>query len=894
MSGTEELLTAVREGRVGQVPALLAELDPAGRRACLAELKELRKQERAADWNRRNAGRTAALLVAGAGCHGGSAGAATWIGGRDFADSVLRHPVLFEVVDVQGEEWQADVATRLGAKRGSSWQWEYFELVDRIVRRTGCAVPASEGYLREWLNRTIWHHRQGKDHPYVPLVERLRADPLLPALLPRVFELADVGVLDGAHRGPEGTWSSALAELAASGHLDRAELIDLTTARLLRGGRAGDQRIFLSVLDALAPTPEEYAARARDLVALLDGVPVVAEHAQRWLGELDEAGLVEPELLAEASATVLFRSEKKLVRAQLGLLDRAVKRSPERAGALVLAAAEAFGHPDAQVQERALNLVARHLKRAGDAVLPQLLAAAEGLDPAHHARAGALFGAPVGGEEPDTDWAALLPPAPQPRPLGEPIATPEEVAEELSALLADLEPGVAAFERTLDGLVRHAHRDRAALAEALAPVLRIHQWRGVSDWHDCRPQDVLYVAAAVAGQVRVVRSWYLPNGRERTPLQGDRTGVYGRVLAARLEEAGWRVQEDRPPLLLATPTDATGALDARALVERLAAYEAARAVPGGADLGAALLRVTPTADPAVRDAAERLDSPAGRWLAQWLREGGLPHQTSQRVLFAPEPARRARENSWERWWESLRRIEVAQPGIGDGPRGPAGERLEPQFLELVASTEPSVARVRRLDNWYWLPTAHWSAALPHHREELVARWLGRFADAADRDQGGAPQLLPLIAESGGPAGLALHLALAYGLGARHADDRTAAVDGLLVLAAREQLDAALLGRELAELVALGTVKLNRLALALEAAAATGAYAAVWPVLAAALPGLLATEAPRGAGELVAVAADCARRLKARGPIAEVDAVAARAGSSRLVKEARALRDVLAG
>ncbi|MFD0530792.1 hypothetical protein ACFQ1I_35695 [Kitasatospora arboriphila] len=169
----------------------------------------------------------------------------------------------------------------------------------------------------------------------------------------------------------------------------------------------------------------------------------------------------------------------------------------------------------------------------------------------------------------------------------------------------------------------------------------------------------------------------------------------------------------------------------------------------------------------------------------------------------------------------------------------------------------------------------------------------RFASAADLDVRGGADLLPALAEAAARPP-AIHLALAYGLGARHPEDRTAAVDALLVLAARGDLDGALLGHEIAELVALGPVKPNRLTESLRAAADTGAHGTVWSVLVAALPRLLAGEPPRGVGELLAVAADCARRCAARGPIPEVTALAARGGSSRAVREAAALQEVLAG
>ncbi|MEV0532387.1 DUF6493 family protein [Kitasatospora sp. NPDC050463] len=894
MSGVEDLLEAVREGRTPQVPALVAALGPAERRACLPALKELRKQTRG-EWSKAANARLGALLVAGAGCHAGPAGAATWIGGRDFTGrSWARHPALGEVVAAQPVEWQIEVVTRLAERRGSGWGWELYPLIERVVRRTGCPVPATDAFTTEWLDQLA--AGDGRHGWARTLLESLREDAFTPVLLPRVFELADVGWRFEQRRTdrPGDSWPAALAGLAQCGVLDGADLIDRCLARLVRGGKPGDQRAFLAVLVALAPTPDAYAKQVRSLVALLDGLSVVAGHAQQVLAELDAAALVEPEVLAQASAVVLFRTEKKLVKAQLGWLDKAARRSPERAGPVVLAAAEAFGHPDTALQERALAVVARHLKAAGEAVLPELRSAAEGLNPAHHARAGELLGAPVGGDDPDTGWSELLPPAPAPAPLAEPIATPAEVAEELSALLAADRPGVAVFERTLDGLVRHARLDRAALAEALAPVLRVHPWNGVGRWHDCGPRDILYVAAAVAGQVDPHQRGTVFRAKGRSPLRGQHNTRYGNVFAARLTEAAERVTADRPPLLLATPTDATGALAAATLVDRLAGYQAAGVEPGEADLHAALLRLTVTTDQAVLAAADRLTSPAGRWTARWLREGGLPGQPSDRVRFAPGRGTGSRALHQEHWWEDLKRICVAQPGLGGGPRGPAGERLGADFRALLEGTEPSVARARQQNEWLWQPTAHWAAVLPHHREELAARWLDWFADSADRERRGAAGLVPVLAEAGGPAGPALHLALAYGLGARFPEDRTAAVDALLVLAARGDLDGALLGRELGVLVTEGTVKPSRLAQALAVAAATGAYGTVWSVLAPALPAVLPGAPVRGTADLVAVAADCARRSAARGPIAEVGEAAAGPGASRLVKEARALRDVLAG
>ncbi|MES4831929.1 hypothetical protein ABVB25_33055, partial [Streptomyces anthocyanicus] len=104
-----------------------------------------------------------------------------------------------------------------------------------------------------------------------------------------------------------------------------------------------------------------------------------------------------------------------------------------------------------------------------------------------------------------------------------------------------------------------------------------------------------------------------------------------------------------------------------------------------------------------------------------------------------------------------------------------------------------------------------------------------------------------------------------------------------------------------QLVRRGAVKPARLADAVRTAAATGANATVWAVLRQVLPVLLAdlstggatTSSARGLGELLAVAAECAERTGERGSLPHLSGVADRRGTSRLVTQARRLREALA-
>ncbi|MDG9703881.1 hypothetical protein QC029_16890 [Streptomyces sp. DH37] len=155
------------------------------------------------------------------------------------------------------------------------------------------------------------------------------------------------------------------------------------------------------------------------------------------------------------------------------------------------------------------------------------------------------------------------------------------------------------------------------------------------------------------------------------------------------------------------------------------------------------------------------------------------------------------------------------------------------------------------------------------------------------------RMLARLAEAGGPAGYALHGRIAWKIGCPWIGyDRDDAVDALLLLAAQRRLDGRLLAGQLQALIRNGSSSPKRVTDGLRAAAETGAYVTVWSVPEAALPALLRGTPVREAGALLALAVECALRCAAKSRTPEVEAVAARTGSSQTVKHARLLRDVL--
>ncbi|WP_225827678.1 DUF6493 family protein [Streptomyces naphthomycinicus] len=894
------LMEAVRAGDTAKTLRLVTAMTTGERRAAVDGLKALRKELRGVPWWERRSERILpALHLAGAACHTGAAAAAAWLAASDLRWSQAPADTLLRALEARDPGWLADVAHRL-AQRPASARVP-FELMAGLVGRAGCEVPVTDAYVIGWVRYVgdARHRREG-------VVDVLRREPHLAALVGGLFALSDVSEVHWLLGEGQGPWPRALAALAREGVLDRASLAGLCVARLLRGGGPTDHRVFLPFLTELALTREEERARVPDWTALArDAVSPVASHAQSVLTALALAGELTARQLTEASEGLLFRREKKLVRAQLVLLGKVLSHGTAAAAELLPVLAQAFGHEDTQVQERALKLVERHAGGLGSAAARDtLVGAAERLAPALRPRAAAALGvASIGSEE---VFEEVLPPVPEPVRLDAAPRTAEELAEELGALLAS-DGDVGTFERALDGLVRHAYQDPDALREALVPVVGARWWGADASREWPRTDDMFgngrygtldaqngldLLLATLHGRVATAT---LHAAVRQGPKEHECAhSALARVFDARLREVAYRLRTEPLPLLLATPTWSTGLLEPADLVARLAEYRRLDARAGAADFAQALLRVRRDDRAAAEEAAVRArtlgtregvrlarwlttDNPTpGSRLASWLRTG----------TAAPDPARRRTKGA---------RI-LVEPG--EIPELRAGF---PQEFRLLGRPLSVVSDRWHCTHWDDAIRPHWLAVLPERRELVAARMLPDLAGTAVGEDRGAA-VLPLLAEAGGEAGEAVHLCVAYGLGARHQEDRLAAVDALLVLAARGQLDMVRLGTDLGELVGRGAVKPQRLAESARTAAETGAHATTWEILRYALPvplaGLVsarpqeAAVAARSLGELLAVAAECAERSGARGDVPHLAETAARSGSSRLVVQARRLRDAL--
>ncbi|GIG88717.1 DUF6493 family protein [Plantactinospora endophytica] len=854
---TGSIFDLILRREVESVANALAGLPEPARRQLGVELVAFVRRLRDNSWSGREA---AALAVAAVGCLPSAAKAAEVLGRRTVDVDMAAGPPVVATARQRGIDWLPDLARRL-ADRLSGTPPQSWGLVAYLFAEEKLPPPAGDRFVEGWLAEMSWPTEWARA---APLVDRLRADPFLDPLLPRLFEVdglgGRLGFEDHRTRTPMAL-PHALVRLAAEGRIDRAVLLGGCVDRLVRGDRAAALRPFVVLHDLLAPTPAERAERSGDYLRLLaDGPGPVASMAQKALRvdidlELDE--------LLDTSRAVLTRPEKGLVRTQLGWLDQLARQHPARAAEIVDVLGTAAGHPAVDLRDRAAALAAKH------GTTSTSTSTSTSAPTSASASAGVVVRS---GDD--------LPPVPAPPPLPPPITDPDELAEEVAGLLGT---GLRALplERVLDAVTRLTGTDQPRVTRALTPVLARHgaaehRW-SPSCLHG--PVDDLLRAAAGPVRTSALRAWWanLLAAAHKSQLASDpRVAPAHRLLRVRIAEIGTYLGKSRGAGLLAAPTATNGALDPSVLYDRLAALGDQH--PWRWDLTQALLRLPPGVDEDLAGRASALRTPGGDRLAAWLRSGGLPQPTFRTVTvrFRHVSSYHSRD-----YRMPTQRVQVEVGAAGSG----AGSFDDP--LGLLTG------RVVRFDNHCasWSPL--WPTVLPGYRGLVAAYALTAVASAADQDIRGGAEVLPLLAEATGTGGVAFDLALAYGLAARHPVDRVAAVDALLTLAAAGELDAASVGRQLGELAVGGTVTLARVVEPLRDLVLAGARLSAWRLLAAALPALLAaSKPPRGTPDLLTLAAETATATGVPITVPGLTELAARRGSSRLLTEARRLATVL--
>lgn len=533
----DEVRGLIEDGDAGKLIDRLVTLDDRGRKLVAGELRghipvlrervETRQRERWLAAERRRPGRRGRYVpehepwedwaemtrLAGAGTLSAVTAVTAWVNRRDLMTAPMAfrgtgfgdpEPVV-RLLAHRPAEWQAELAGRLAARlRGRRDAGTPLALA--MLRHTGVEPPSHDPLVVAWVTAGIWTSPGSESGS--PIGKGREPDPLLPALLPRIFEAEGVGrALQHEFLDPISPWLRTIRDLARSGAVERGPLLDGCVRRFLRGGDARELRFFARLHELLEPSAAEVGARRRDYLRLLPVAPgPVAELALRHVRRLDSleaGGHPAAELgsdsgiarhrghdvadVAEALEGVLFRPEATLARSALTWLDQTIRRFPDRADELAPALVTAFHHESYEVQSRAARLAVKHSGRFTPLGAERFRDAIPVLPPELGGPPAAAFGgAAAVPETPPPPYTPVpLPEPPVARPFPAVPVTPAEMEAHNG-----FSHGWEDDERWLAGFVRLAGQDGHALGEALAGrfgtsrphLFRRRKWSTTGEW----------------------------------------------------------------------------------------------------------------------------------------------------------------------------------------------------------------------------------------------------------------------------------------------------------------------------------------------------------------------------------------------------------------------------
>jgi hypothetical protein len=743
---------------------------------------------------------------------------------------------------------EEELATILGDRR-PPWLQEYCDFrcseqfgwgqnawrqVRALVRAGLCTPPEHDNYvlgvfegIRPMSDYREKQRRAAQGLPPLPdpTIKELLLGPerdWLEHAFWRVFEVEGngrTGLANDAKYG-SGGWPETLVELARDGVLPRARLLDASLAALNRGFRQFRAAPFAHLHEALAPTPEERAARLDTYLALLGSdIPPTVSLALDAVVIVNGVRPVPAATLLPALEPVLTARTKKTVRTALKLLDRVAAREPASRGAVCRAATAALLNDAADVQKDVFALLGKHGEKRDQKLRAQLAALSGAVRASLGSELKEWIGAPSPAENPApaSPQVALSSgssanelrrsvPRTDPSRAIVPIASVDELLDRAAAMLETPED-TDAVERVLDGICRLCDRRSSDFERRAAPLAKRALTVATRFQRGPNYNPVMELTLA-----RLVLSWL--SATDVLPqTENPNWGKYepSGFLLRRLGAIAAQVARGRALPLLSAPTHRGGWITGTALVARWLEWQRAKVAPDRHEQVLALLRLAPERRAEALPAARELEGEAGRVMRHALGEKGKPGADAAIWLAA--------YRSWQPHGD-LPEFERVHPKLGpdagigaryvlaarsdvrmsiDPSKVPLEVRTEPA---MPAQTDPALFPVSCHQPVPWLgvgsrPLLRWHAQLwPANREPFFAAAITTlqmavaWSDTRDRETIGC--LEPLADSYTELRTIACH-ALALGLAAKdavlrgHAQEAliAAIADGRAVAAAAE-------------------------------------------------------------------------------------------------------------
>lgn len=674
----------------------------------------------------------------------------------------------------------------------------------------------------------------------------------------RVFEVEGGGEISLANidkfSREEFNWHNTVVLLANDGTLDRRRVLRGCLEALNRDFSAYRAGWFSRVYAALAPTPDEAAADQRLLrLCLGSSITASVSLAVKQFETLHKRGLLEAAPFVDACGGA-FSGSKAAALSVLRILEALAGVEPE---SLAQAVALGLGHPHADVQRAAVNILAKLgredlAQQQRDALAPAVAVLLPRAGAADSAGEGLAEGAHAQG--PSATSAGLPPPGPL-RPW-----TDDDAQERYAALL-EAPADVLEFELALAWLATSGQ-----VAATIAPLAK--RARNLAERDERHYAAALLLAAHDPASAFLPRKYWqktdsrIVNGEwvyekvgEPQALPSAEESTLLPSFIARLREVA-EIAQGRAPRrpLLATPSDTQGWVDADALLAR---FEAGRRVapPFPVDLAQALLRVLP------EDRARVVEATGGAWpqitdtvRIEWRSRGS----DTLKADGSPQ---------WVWWSPVVHAASAEAPSATQPALIPSGSLRYDDGVDAHALVCAE------------LGLANPASTLPLAAASMMIMNLAAGDDAEHR----AAAVLRVLAMHPGAWSAETVQLLALGMAAKRADVRAQAVESFAA-AIPGRVDAAAAAQAYAACAQ--AVVLTRWAESF-ADAATLAPAAVIAVLGGLLPRL--DHKTRGIGSLLAVLLD--ESLRHAHPVADADLggwLAGFTGGSAAAKAAKAL------